>query len=72
MKTRLKTVGYAAAMLLGMGAMPTAYAVDTLVQFDSGGGGDGSDGSYDTVAINEFDWQSSGDLVVEQIISDCT
>lgn len=53
--------------LLALTSVP-AFAFDTLVQFSSDATGAGVDGpsspGYDVVDINEFDWQSSGDLVI--------
>lgn len=43
--------------------IPGAYAFDTLVQFDPTG-----TGTYSILGINEFDWSSSGDIVIEQQI----
>jgi len=41
-----------------------AHAIATAVQFSTDGGGDGTDGSYEVTGITEFDWQSTGDLVI--------
>lgn len=68
MKVQLKTASAVGAILAAMAAAPQALAapVDTLVQFSTTGTGDGVTngiaGGYDVTGINEFDWQSSGDL----------
>lgn len=49
-------------MLLGSSA--GAYAIDTLVQFDTGG-----TATYDITSILKFDWQSSGDLNIQSAIT---
>lgn len=41
-----------------------ANTIGTLVQFSTDGTGTGVDGSYNVTGVNEFDWQSSGDLVI--------
>ena len=69
MKTQLKTASAVGAILAAMALSTQAQAsVDTLVQFSTTGAGDGvtngAAGGYDVVGINEFDWQSSGDLVI--------
>ncbi|CAI10212.1 flocculation-associated PEP-CTERM protein PepA [Aromatoleum aromaticum] len=68
MKTQLKTASAVGAVLAAMAMSPQAQAIDTLVQFSTTGVGDGvtdgAAGGYDVVGINEFDWQSSGDLVI--------
>jgi hypothetical protein len=45
--------------VLGLGVTTSAHAIDTLVQLNY----DGIAG-YDVTGINEFDWQSSGDLII--------
>jgi hypothetical protein len=50
---------YVTAAVFGLGLATSAHAVDTLVQLNY----DGAVG-YDLGGINEFDWQSSGDLVI--------
>lgn len=68
MKVQLKTASAVGAILAAMAAAPQALAapVDTLVQFSTTGTGDGVTngiaGGYDVSGINEFEWQSSGDL----------
>lgn len=64
MKGQLKTASAVGAVLAALAAAPQAQAAvtDTLVQFSTTGTGTGLDGSYDITGINEFDWQSSGDL----------
>lgn len=69
MKTQLKTVSAVGAVLAAMALSTQAHAIDTLVQFSTDGTGDGvtngpASPGYDVVGINEFDWQSSGDLVI--------
>lgn len=68
MKTQLKTASAVGAILAAMALSTQAQAADTLVQFSTDGTGDGvtdgAAGGYDVVGINEFDWQSSGDLVI--------
>jgi len=61
----LASIGMA---LLALGTVPAANAIDTLVQFSTTGTGTGLDGSYDVTGINEFDWQSSGDLVIDNTL----
>lgn len=50
----------AAACLM---AGPAAFADPTEVKFSTAG-----NGTYDVYTINEFDWQSTGDLVVENAL----
>ena len=68
MKAQLKLASAGGAVLAAMAMSPQAQAIDTLVQFSTTGTGDGvtdgAAGGYDVVGINEFDWQSSGDLVI--------
>jgi len=59
MKTLKKAVLVGSAML-AFGAAPAAMAIDTNVQFSTAG-----DGTYDVLGINEFDWQSSGDIAIQ-------
>jgi len=65
---KVKNLIIMSTALLALSSAP-AFAVDTLVQFSSDATGAGIDGpsspGYDVVGINEFDWQSSGDLVIE-------
>lgn len=56
------------AALLALSGATAAQAIDTLVQFSSDGTGTGSDGSYDMTGIYQFDWQSSGDLVIHNAL----
>lgn len=59
MTTRLTAVAAVLGVMLGT-ASPFTYAeFPTNVQFSSAG-----NGTYNVTNINEFDWQSSGDLVV--------
>ncbi|NMG15284.1 flocculation-associated PEP-CTERM protein PepA [Aromatoleum bremense] len=68
MKAQLKSASAVGAVLAAMAMSPQAQAIDTEVQFSTTGTGDGvtdgGAGGYDVVGINEFDWQSSGDLVI--------
>ncbi|MDI6789338.1 MAG: PEP-CTERM sorting domain-containing protein [Thermodesulfobacteriota bacterium] len=59
----LKSVVLVALLFATLVISPAAHAVPTLVQFDPAGGG-----SYSILGIQEFDWQSSGNLVVEQVL----
>lgn len=59
----------AGGALLCLGMISNAHAIDTLVQYSTTGAGTGLDGSYDITDINEFDWQSSGDLVISNVTS---
>ncbi|NMG76290.1 flocculation-associated PEP-CTERM protein PepA [Aromatoleum diolicum] len=73
MKTKLKTASAVGALLAALSLSPQAQAVDTLVQFSTTGTGTGVDdgalGNYDITGINEFDWQSSGDLLISDNLS---
>ena len=61
---KFKNLAILSTALLALVSVP-AHAIDTLIQFSTDGTGTGSDGSYDVTGINEWDWQSSGDLVIE-------
>jgi len=57
----LKSVVLVALLFATLVISPAAHAVPTLVQFDPTG-----TASYSILGIHEFDWSSSGNLVVEQ------
>lgn len=62
---KFKPVAAAVATALALGTSTAAFAiVDTEVQFSTAG-----NGTYDVTNINEFDWQSSGDLLIESTIT---
>lgn len=55
-----------AAMVAGAAlafSAPAVYASPTLVQFSTGG-----TGTYDVTGIQQFDWQSSGDLAIRNLL----
>lgn len=58
---RLKTAALIGAVAFAFAA--PARAIDTNVQFSTTG-----TGVYDVLAINEFDWQSSGDLAIRDAL----
>src|SRR5687768_12423723 len=62
MKT-LKMAVMVGSAMLALGAAPAAMAIDTNVQFSTTG-----TGVYDVMGINEFDWQSSGDLAIRDAL----
>lgn len=63
MKTYMRSiVGIGAAAML---AVPLAQAGQTNVAFSTKG-----NGTFDVTGIHTFDWQASGDLVVENVIPD--
>ena len=66
---QLKPLVAAITGLMLLGGSAAAYAIDTEVQFSTTGSGTGLDGSYDVININEFDWQSSGDLGIKSGIT---
>ena len=66
---QLKPLAAAITGLMLLGGSAAAYAIDTEVQFSTTGSGTGFDGSYDVLNINEFDWQSSGDLGIKSAIT---
>lgn len=73
MKIKKLILGMGGVTLLSLGMMSNAHAIDTLVQYSTDGTGDGTTNGpatpgYDVVAINEFDWQSSGDLVITDVV----
>lgn len=61
---QLKPLAVAIGSMMLLGSSAAAYAIDTNVQFSTDG-----TGTYDVVAINEFDWQSSGDLGIQSAIT---
>ena len=61
---QLKPLAVAIGSMMLLGSSAAAYAIDTNVQFST----DGS-GTYDVTGINEFDWQSSGDLGINSAIT---
>jgi len=61
---QLKPLAVAIGSMMLLGSSAAAYAIDTNVQFST----DGS-GTYDVTGINEFDWQSSGDLGIQSAIT---
>ena len=66
---QLKPLMAAITGLMLLGGSAAAYAIDTEIQFSTTGSGTGLDGSYDVININEFDWQSSGDLGIKSGIT---
>lgn len=60
-KYLLRSAVVVALMLMALVISPSAHAVPTLVQFDPTGAG-----AYSITGIHEFDWASSGNLVIEQ------
>ena len=73
MKVSLRKFSITSSLVLGLMAALPAQALDTLVQFSSDGTGDGTtDGStdpgYDMIGIRTFDWQDTGNLVIEDTL----
>jgi hypothetical protein len=66
---QLKPLAAAIGGMMLLGGSASAFAIGTEVQFSTTGTGTGSDGSYDVTNINEFDWQSSGDLNIQSAIT---
>lgn len=66
---QLKPLAAAIGAMMLLGGSASAYAIGTEIQFSTTGSGTGLDGSYDVVNVNEFDWQSSGDLNIESAIT---
>jgi len=66
---QLKPLAAAIGGMMLLGGSAAAYAIDTNVQFSTTGSGTGLNGSYNVVNINEFDWQSSGDLGIKSAIT---
>ncbi len=68
-----KRLAAAIAGLALLGGASSSFAIDTLVQYSTTGAGDGVNngaaGGYDVTGILAFDWQSSGDLVIENSIT---
>ena len=62
MKT-LKMAVMVGSAMLALGAAPAAMAIDTNVQYSTTG-----TGVYDVMGINEFDWQSSGDIAIRDAL----
>ncbi len=62
-----KITVFGAALLCAVAAS-SAHALPTLVQFQPAGTGTGVDGSYATTGIHEFDWQSSGDVTIPDLL----
>ena len=60
-KFLLRSSVFVGLLLAALVISPSAHAVPTLVQFDPAGGG-----AYSITGIHEFDWASSGNLVIEQ------
>ena len=60
--THIKAMSAVAAVLGAISATP-AMAIPTNVQLNWNGVA-----GFDTTGINEFDWQSSGDLVVVDLL----
>jgi hypothetical protein len=59
----VRTAVAVGSALLAMVAAPAANAIPTDVQFSTTG-----TGVYDVTGINEFDWQSSGDLGIRDVL----
>lgn len=66
---QLKPLAAAIGGMMLLGGSAAAYAIPTEIQFSTTGSGTGLDGSYDVVGVNEFDWQSSGDLNIQSGIT---
>lgn len=66
---QLKPLAAAIGAMMLLGGSGAALAIDTNVQFSTTGSGTGLDGSYNVLDINEFDWQSSGDLGIQSAIT---
>ena len=62
-KFLLRSAVIVGLLLAALVISPAAHAVPTLVQFDPAGGG-----AYSITGIHEFDWSSSGNLVIEQCL----
>ena len=62
-KILLRSAVFVGLLFAALVISPAAYAIPTLVQFDSTGSG-----NYNITGIHEFDWASSGNLVIEQTL----
>ena len=60
-KFLLRTAVFVGLLFAALVISPAAHAIPTLVQFDPT-----ASSNYSIQSIQEFDWQSSGNLVVEQ------
>jgi hypothetical protein len=69
---RLKLTLWGVVAVGAIALASPAHAIPALVQFSTTGMGlgniDGAAGNYDLVGINEFDWQSSGDFAVPDLL----
>lgn len=67
--TQFKPLAAAIGAMMLLGASASAYAISTNVMYSTTGIGSGTSSTgYNVLGINEFDWQSSGDLTIQSAI----
>jgi len=67
--TQFKPLAAAIGAMMILGTSASAYAISTNVMYSTTGAGSGTSSlGYDVLGINEFDWQSSGDLTIQSAI----
>ena len=68
--TQFKPLAAAIGAMMLLGTSASAYAMSTDVMYSTTGVGSGTSSlGYDVLGINEFDWQSSGDLTIQSAIT---